>query len=100
MARWACIQLKQKNSLMPVISRFLGIVIAMYWDDHAPPHFHARYAEYEITINILTGVVEGKFPKRALRHVLEWYELHRDELIENWELCQKNEAPKTIEPLE
>ncbi len=85
---------------MPVISRFLGIVIAMYWDDHAPPHFHARYAEYEITINILTGVVEGKFPKRALRHALEWHELHREELIGNWELCQKNEALKTIEPLE
>ena len=46
----------------------------MYWDDHAPPHFHAKYAEYEITVNILTGVVEGKFPKRALRHVLEWYD--------------------------
>ena len=85
---------------MPVISRFLGIIIAMYWDDHAPPHFHAKYAEYEITVNILTGVVEGKFPKRALHHVLEWYELHREELTENWELCQKDEALKTIKPLE
>ena len=85
---------------MPVISRFLGIIIAMYWDDHAPPHFHAKYAEYEITVNILTGVVEGKFPKRALHHVLEWYELHRQELMENWELCQKDEALKTIKPLE
>ena len=72
----------------------------MYWDDHTPPHFHAKYAEYEITVHILTGVVEGKFPKRALRHVLEWYELHKDELIEDWVLCQKNEAPKPIEPLE
>ena len=85
---------------MPVISRFLGIIIAMYWDDHAPPHFHAKYAEYEITVNILTGVVEGKFPKRALHHVLEWYELHREELMENWELCQKDEDLKTIKPLE
>jgi hypothetical protein len=50
---------------MPVISRFLGIVIAMFWDDHVPPHFHAKYGEYEITVNILTGVVEGTFPKRA-----------------------------------
>ena len=56
---------------MPVISRFLGIIIAMYWDDHAPPHFHTKYAEYEITVNIHTGVIEGKFPKRALRHVIE-----------------------------
>ena len=48
---------------MPTISRFLGIVIAMYWDDHAPPHFHAKYGEYEITVNINTGVVEDKFLK-------------------------------------
>ena len=49
---------------MPIISRFLGIIIAMYWDDHSPPHFHAKYAEYEITVGILTGIVEGIFPKR------------------------------------
>ena len=85
---------------MPVISRFLGITIAMYWRDHAPPHFHAKYAEYEITVNILTGMVEGEFPKRALRHVTEWHALHRNELIVNWERCQKNEALKLIEPLE
>ena len=85
---------------MPVLSRFLGIIIAMYWDNHAPPHFHAKYSEYEITVNILTGVVEGKFPKRALRHVLEWYELHKDELIKDWELCENDEAPNPIEPLE
>ncbi len=85
---------------MPIISRFLGIVIAMYWDDHAPPHFHAKYGDYEITVNILSGVVEGKFPKRALRHVLEWYESHKNELITDWELCQKNEVPNPIEPLE
>jgi len=85
---------------MPVISRFLGIVIAMYLDNHAPPHFHAKYAEYEIIINIHTGVIEGKFPKRALRHVLEWYEIHKEELIKNWELCQHDESPNSIEPLE
>ncbi len=85
---------------MLVISRFLGIIIAMYWDDHAPPYFHAKYAEYEITVGIITGLVEGKFPKQALRHVLEWYDLHRDELIENWKLCEKDGAPKPIEPLE
>ena len=47
---------------MPTISRFLGIVIAMYWDDHAPPHFHAKYGGYEIMVNINTGVFEGKLP--------------------------------------
>lgn len=53
----------------------------MYWDDHTPPHFYAKYGGYEITVNILTGIVEGRFPKRALRHVLEWYELHKEELM-------------------
>ena len=85
---------------MPIISRFLGIIIAMYWDDHSPPHFHAKYGEYEIIVNILNGVVEGKFPKRALRLLLEWYELHKNELMENWELCRRQEMPKPIEPLE
>lgn len=85
---------------MPIVSRFLGIIIAMYWEDHAPPHFHAKYGNYEITVNILTGVVDGKFPKRALRHILEWYDLHKEELMENWELCQTNQALKPIAPLE
>ena len=85
---------------MPVISRFLGIVIVMYWNDHSPPHFHAKYGEYEIIVNIDNGVVEGRFPKRALRHVLEWYELHKEELMEDWELCRNQEMPRPIEPLE
>ena len=54
---------------MPVISRFLGIVISMYYNDHAPPHFHARYGSYEITVQIETGIVEGRFPRRALNCV-------------------------------
>ena len=73
---------------MPTISRFLGIVVAMYWDDHSPAHFHAKYGSFEIVVNIATGVVEGKFPRRALQHVLEWYGLHKDELLEDWELCR------------
>lgn len=85
---------------MPIISKFLGIVIAMYWNDHSPPHFHAKYGEYEITVNIITGVVEGKFPKRALHHVLEWYELHQKELLDDWKLCETKQMPKPIEPLE
>lgn len=85
---------------MPVISRFLGIVIAMFWDDHAPPHFHARYGGYEITVDIHTGAVSGQFPPRALRHVVEWYGLHKVELIENWNLCRQSQMPHAIEPLE
>jgi hypothetical protein len=72
----------------------------MYWDDHSPPHFHAKYGEYEMTVDIRTGVIEGKFPKRALRHVLEWYEMHKAELLENWRLCGEREALNPIEPLE
>ncbi len=85
---------------MPVISRFLGIIIAMYWNDHAPPHFHAKYGEYEITVEIDSGIVSGTFPKRALRHVMEWYELHNDALLADWELCAKNQNPAAIAPLE
>ena len=85
---------------MPIISRFLGIIITMYWEDHAPPHFHAKYGGYEITVDIKNGVVEGKFPKRALKHVLEWSDLHQEELLQDWELCQKNQMPAPIEPLE
>ena len=85
---------------MPSISRFLGIIITMYWDDHSPPHFHAKYGNFEISVNIFNGIVEGKFPKRALRHVLEWYDLHKEELVENWNLCKDKKMPKPIEPLE
>lgn len=56
----------------------------MNFNDHNPPHFHAKYGDYEIVIQIETGIVEGKFPKRALNHVLEWFEMHKDELLQNW----------------
>ncbi len=85
---------------MPIISRFLGIIIVMYWSDHAPPHFHAKYGDYEIIVTIDGGVIEGRFPKRALKHVLEWLDLHHDELLENWQLCQKREPLRPIKPLE
>jgi hypothetical protein len=85
---------------MPIISRFLDIIITMYWEDHAPPHFHTKYSGYEITVDIKSGIVEGKFPKRALKHVLEWSELHQEELLQDWELCQQNQMPAPIEPLE
>jgi hypothetical protein len=58
---------------MPEISRFLGIVIQMYYSDHARPHFHARYGGYRITVEIESGVVKGEFPSRRLRAVVDWY---------------------------
>ena len=88
------------ESKMPEISRFLGIVIAMFYRDHAPAHFHAMYGDYEITVTIETGVVTGRFPRRALRHVLEWYELHKDDLLEDWEFAQARRPLKKIAPLE
>lgn len=81
---------------MPEVSRFLGIVIAMFYRDHSPAHFHATYG----TVAIETGVVSGQFPNRALRHVLEWLDLHRAELLENWELARQRETLKRIAPLE
>jgi len=85
---------------MPEISRFLGIVIRMYYREHAPPHFHAEYGEHEITVEIESGVVNGHFPRRALTAVLEWYELHRDELRNNWQLARQDQPLHRIDPLE
>ena len=85
---------------MPEISRFLGIVIYMLYDDHRPPHFHAAYGEYKITVGIGTGVVEGRFPRRALRAVMEWHELYLDELSADWERAERHEPLQKIPPLE
>lgn len=85
---------------MPEISRFLGIVIYMYWSEHNPPHFHAFYGDYEITVTIDGGVVKGEFPKRALRSVLEWMDIYHGELMENWLLAQSDKRLKSINPLE
>ena len=85
---------------MPEISRFLGIVIRMYYRDHAPSHFHAEYGEYEITVEIDSGIVEGKFPRRALAAVLDWYNMHQGELAQNWELARQGQPLNSIDPLE
>ena len=85
---------------MPELSRFLGIVVYMLYDDHKPPHFHAEYGEYKISVEIESGVVEGRFPRRALRAVLEWHELHREELLEDWRLAEAHQPLQKIAPLE
>ncbi len=85
---------------MPEISRFLGIVIGMFHRDHNPPHFHAYYGNDMIIVEIETGKVTGKFPRRALTHVLEWWLQHRDELLTNWELAVQKKPLNKIEPLE
>ena len=85
---------------MPCISEFYGILIYIYWNDHQPPHFHAKYGEFEILVNINTlEIVEGRFPKRAKAMVLEWASEHRGELIEDWDLCRSKQHPNKIAPL-
>ncbi len=85
---------------MPTLSVFYGILIQMFWSDHAPPHFHALYAEDEALIDIRTlDVLEGQLPRRALALVLEWAQEHRAELMEDWDLCKNRQAPRKIAPL-
>ena len=86
---------------MPTVSQFFGIVIQMFWREHAPPRFHALYGEYEALIAIRTlEVVGGYLPRRALSLTVEWAIEHRAELMENWTLCQSKQPPKRIQPLE
>jgi hypothetical protein len=86
---------------MPVISMFYGIVIRMFFDEHAPPHFHAQYGEFKASISIESlELLGGNLPKRALELVLDWAELHRDQLLEDWGLCQQHQLPKKIDPLQ
>lgn len=85
---------------MPVICEFYGIKILLYWEDHSPPHFHARYGEFEIYVDIAKGVViRGFFPVKQLKLVLAWCELHREELMEDWSRAQSSEQLLPIEPL-
>ena len=85
---------------MPVLSIFYGIVIYIYWFDHAPPHIHARYAEHEVQIDISkVSVLEGSLPKRALVMVLEWTREHQAELLAAWEAASSGTAPERIAPL-
>jgi hypothetical protein len=85
---------------MPEISRFYGIIIKMYFDEHLPPHFHAEYGEYEGLVNINTlGLFSGRLPPRALGLTVEWASIHQDELAALWEKARKMESLDKIIPL-
>jgi len=85
---------------MPEICRFYGIIIAMFYDDHNPPHFYARYGAQTVTLEVRTlRVLEGRIPSRALGLVMEWASEHREELLEDWKLAKSNQPPKNIAPL-
>jgi hypothetical protein len=71
----------------------------MNCNDHPPPHFHARYQDQEVTVEIQTGVVQGKMSKRALRMLLEWSEKYQEELTRNWELARNRGPLEKIPPL-
>jgi hypothetical protein len=86
---------------MPEISRFLGMIITMYPDDHNPPHFHVRYNQYNAIIEIKTlGLIDGSLPTKVRALAIEWASLHQEELLMDWELLSKHQAPKKIAPLE
>jgi hypothetical protein len=86
---------------MPRISEFFGIVIAMYYNDHVPPHFHVRYAEYEAEVAIQSlEVLNGSLPRRALALVLEWAADRREELRTNWEAAREGKPLSRIRGLE
>lgn len=84
---------------MPVIARFYGIVVFMNYREHELPHFHATYQDHQVSIDLQTGVVEGKMSKRALRMLFEWAERHETELQENWERSRKKLPLQPIDPL-
>ncbi len=86
---------------MPEICRFLGIIIAMYYKEHNPPHFHVRYNEYKATISIKElAILEGKLPPKVLGLVIEWASKNQNALFDDWHLAEKFAELKKIPPLE
>ena len=86
---------------MPLVSRFFGIRVYIYFSDHPPAHFHVRYAEHQAEFDIETlGVIAGELPRRAHTLVVEWALLHKDELRANWEKARQGRPLDKIEPLD
>jgi hypothetical protein len=99
--RGPCLLVESSRDVVPEISRFFGIVIAMYYRDHEPPHFHAYYAEYEAVIAVETlAALRGGLPRRAMALVREWGALHKVELLADWERARAGDSPLPIAPLE
>ena len=85
---------------MPEISRFFGIIISIFYDDHNQPHFHARYGDYDALIKIEDfAVIKGHLLPMALGLVIEWADIHKNELMENWKMAIGNNPLFSIEPL-
>ena len=85
---------------MPTISMFLGIIIRMYNNgEHNPPHFHAEYQGYNAVFNMEGDLIKGEMPRKQLKFIAAWAELHKDELLANWELAINEEPLYKIDPL-
>jgi hypothetical protein len=85
---------------VPEISRFYGIVVAMYYSEHAPPHFHASYGDHEASVEIESGRVRGHLPGGAKRLIEDWLSLHRAELLDNWNRARFRKPLRPVAPLE
>jgi hypothetical protein len=86
---------------MPIVSRFYGIVVRMYYNDHNPPHFHAEYGSSEALISIDSAdILAGALPNRAASLAAEWARKRRVELLLNWNRLRDREPPFPIDPLD
>jgi hypothetical protein len=91
----------QSSARVPTISRFFGIVISMHFEDHAPPHFHARYGGVQAALRIdPLGLMAGELQPRALGLVMEWARLNRAALLDDWERARRSEPLASIPPLD
>ena len=96
-------QAVRQETILPTISMFYGIIIRMYFapGEHPPPHFHVYYAEYRATVDIRTcEVIQGDLPRKQIKLVLAWAELHQEELMNDWNLVMNGEEPFKIQPLQ
>ena len=85
---------------LPTISMFRGIKVTINWNDHLPPHFHARYGSDEVIVSIHDiEVIDGSLPKKQLKMLLGWAAFHQEELMENWELARNKQELFPIEPM-
>ena len=85
---------------MPVLSRFFGIIVYMYWREHAPPHFHARYQDEEISVQIESGLISGHMSATAIALIQQWRMLHKTELLADWEMASQKKPLRNIDPLD
>ena len=84
---------------MPEISRFYGIIIYMYYNEHNPPHFHFSFGEYKGVMYIKTGIIEGKIPAKVIKKIIAWAEIHEKNLLKTWDLLQEGKRITRIKPL-